>query len=44
MSKVQGKENMERVFVMLIVKYLETIIQDPYGNYVVQHAYDNYKQ
>jgi meiotically up-regulated gene 157 (Mug157) protein len=43
MTKVQGKDNMEKVFVMVITKFLETIIQDPYGNYVVQHAYEIYK-
>ena len=44
MNKVLGRENMETVFVMLIAECLETIIQDPFGNYVVQHAYDIYKQ
>lgn len=29
---------------MLITESLETVIQDPYGNYVVQHAYEVYKQ
>jgi hypothetical protein len=29
---------------MLIVNDLDTIIQDPFGNYVVQYAYEIYKQ
>jgi hypothetical protein len=44
MSKVTGIDHMERVFAMLIATDLDNIIQDPFGNYVVQHAYEIYKQ
>lgn len=44
MHKAIGIDHMERVFVMLIVNDMDNIIQDPFGNYVVQYAYEVYKQ
>ena len=44
MTKVLGRDNMESLIVMLIAESLDTIIQDQFGNYVVQHAYEIYKQ
>lgn len=41
--KIKEREEFEKVFVMLIANNLEQIIQDPFGNYVVQHAYDTFK-
>lgn len=44
MEKVKGNEALEDDFIELVGKNIDLIIQDQFGNYVVQNAFDVYKQ
>lgn len=40
MKKFQNDIIKTREFIILIEKFFEEIVQDPYGNYVIQHAFE----
>jgi hypothetical protein len=42
MTKVEKDEQMRSTIVHLLYENLEDLIQNPYGNYAVQHAFDCY--
>ncbi len=44
MKKVQNNDHIVNTIINSITNNLDVIIQDPYGNYIVQYAYEMFAE
>ena len=44
MTRIKDQQNERKIFINLLNKNLDLIIQNPYGNYALQHAIDVKKE